>query len=218
MELARAHPGKLWATVGCHPTRCGEFEEEGPEQYLASLLDLVKNNRDLVVAIGEFGLDYDRTKFCSAETQRKYFLRQLELSRDTGLPAFLHCRAAGADLVSILSEHRDTLPGGGVVHSFDGTAEERDEILGLGLHIGINGCSLKTEENLAVMAGIPVSRLMIETDCPWCEVRASHAGHKLISSKFPQVRLARRSLPLELSMTISSGRQWIRRSGGRGPW
>ena len=182
------------ATVGCHPTRCGEFEgPEGAEQYLSSLLDLVNNNKDLVAAIGEFGLDYDRTKFCDVETQKKYFLRQLELSRDTRLPVFLHCRAAAKDLVSVLSENQDKLPSGGVVHSFDGTAEERDAILGLGLHIGINGCSLKTEENLAVMAGIPVSRLMIETDCPWCEVRPSHAGHKLVTTKFPQVSQSKRN-------------------------
>ena len=39
---------------------------------------------------------------------------------------------------------------------------ERDAILGLGFHIGINGCSLKTDENLKVAAGIPADRYVEE--------------------------------------------------------
>jgi len=186
IELAKAHPGNLFATVGCHPTRCGEFVSHpgGDQDYFNSLLELIKDNREHVVAVGEFGLDYERTKFCDIETQQKYFEKQLELSEATGLPLFLHNRNSGADLVRILSENKDKMPGGGVVHSFDGTEEERDNILGLGLYIGINGCSLKTEENLKVMSKIPTEKLMIETDCPWCDIRPSHAGHKLIRTKF----------------------------------
>ena len=57
---------RLFATVGCHPTRCGEFDsfEEGPEGYLNSLSKLVEENRETVVALGEMGLDYDRTQGC----------------------------------------------------------------------------------------------------------------------------------------------------------
>ena len=185
VEVASSRPGTLYATVGVHPTRCGEFRghEDGEEQYFASLLQLIKDAGDTVVAVGECGLDYDRTKFCDVDTQKKYFAKQLELSEATGLPLFLHCRAAGEDLVTILREHRDKLPGGGVVHSFDGTEAERDTILDLGLYIGINGCSLKTEDNLRVMAGVPEDRLMIETDCPWCDIRPSHAGHKLVRTR-----------------------------------
>ena len=49
----------------------------------------------------------------------------------------------------------------------------------------MNGCSLKTEENLAVVASIPEDRLMLETDCPWCEIRPSHASRAHVKTALP---------------------------------
>ena len=68
----------------------------------------------------------------------RYFKLQLDLVRSSGLPMFLHCRNAASDLIEILSEARDDLKGG-VVHSFDGSAEEAKTILDLGFYIGLNG-------------------------------------------------------------------------------
>jgi len=55
---------------------------------------------------GEFGLDYDRLKFCPADVQRKYFVAQLKLAEETKLPLFLHMRAAAEDFARIVKENR----------------------------------------------------------------------------------------------------------------
>jgi len=75
-----------------------------------------------------------------------------------------------------------------VVHSFDGGLAELHELLELGFSIGINGCSLRTDENLRVAAHVPLDRLMLETDAPWCQVRQTHAGAKHLMTKFGEVK------------------------------
>ncbi|XP_018331871.1 putative deoxyribonuclease TATDN1 isoform X2 [Agrilus planipennis] len=181
LEISKRNDN-LFSTVGCHPTRCLEFEENeaSPHDYLKNLEKLALENKSKVVAIGECGLDYDRTQFCPKEIQIKYFEMQLKLTETLKLPLFLHCRNAATDLYNILSKH-DNLKG--VVHSFDGTLEEAMKFIDLGYFIGLNGCSLKTKENLETVAQLPADCLLVETDCPWCEIRPSHAGYKYISKE-----------------------------------
>ncbi|KAF9111527.1 TatD DNase [Mortierella sp. AM989] len=141
LELVRVHDG-LFMTVGCHPTRCSEFEShsDGPEGYFNELKAMLDNPeaKRKIVAIGECGLDYDRLHFCPKETQLKYFERQFELAEATGLPMFLHDRNTGSDFGKLISKHRSRFTNG-VVHSFTGTLEEMQYYLDLGLYIGING-------------------------------------------------------------------------------
>ncbi|CAG9127366.1 unnamed protein product [Plutella xylostella] len=185
IELSKSD-SRLFSTVGCHPTRCTEFVSN-PESYLSGLRELISENLDKVVAIGECGLDYERLQFCEKNTQLKYFEHQLQLSKEFNLPLFLHCRASADDLVEILERNKDLVVGG-VVHSFDGSQDALDKILRLGMYIGINGCSLRTQENLEVAARIPQDRLMIETDCPWCEVKPTHPGYPHVATKMPTVK------------------------------
>lgn len=65
----------LYATVGCHPTRSTEFEKD-PSGYFQALDKLIEANLSgpgRAVAVGECGLDYDRTHFASTAVQRKHF-------------------------------------------------------------------------------------------------------------------------------------------------
>lgn len=139
-----------------------------------------------LVAFGEFGLDYDRLHYCSKKIQLHSFAVQLKLAASLSpqLPLFLHSRAAHEDFVSLLKatfgDNLERLERGGVVHSFTGTVEEMQELADMGLHIGVNGCSLKTADNCAVVSAIPLNRLMLETDGPWCEIRPSHEGSKYL--------------------------------------
>jgi len=103
------------------------------------------------------------------------------------LPLFLHNRSVGRDLLQILQQEQQRRGGGGgsgVVHSFDDTIELAFEFIELGYYIGLNGCSLKTQQNLDTIQKIPLSNILLETDCPYCEIKASHAGYQYIQTSF----------------------------------
>lgn len=59
----------LCTTVGIHPTRCMELENE--PSLLDKLLARWREHKDKVSAVGEFGLDYDRLDFCGKDIQKK---------------------------------------------------------------------------------------------------------------------------------------------------
>ena len=145
-----------------------------------ALLEVITEGmaENIVVAVGECGLDYDRLFFCPAQVQQAGFKVQLELSTSCGLPLFLHNRNTGGDFATMMSTAcaGSEAATGGVVHSFDGDEKECKALLALGLHIGLNGCSLRTPENLAMASQVPLDRLHLETDAPWCSIKRTHAG------------------------------------------
>ena len=209
LSLARRYEG-FYPTAGCHPTRTSEMAayEQGPQAYLGKIKELILASRGeedgkgkgKVVAVGECGLDYDRLHSSPAEVQKTHFATQLTLAAEVQLPLFLHSRAAHEDFVAILQPQIDAIHAAvsthnptphqfdpdakrvGVVHSFTGTVDEVKQLLDLGFFIGINGCSLKTQENLDVLQHITLERLMLETDAPWCDPRSTHASHTHIQT------------------------------------
>ncbi|KMQ41807.1 deoxyribonuclease TatD [Trichophyton rubrum] len=190
VDLAREHSGLCYATVGVHPCSAKLFDSYagGPEKYLAEIKALALSAKESghAVAFGEIGLDYDRLFLSPKDQQLKYFEAQLEVAVEVQLPLFLHSRAASEDFERLLSARLPRLPKGGLVHSFTGTIEEMQRLVALGLDLGVNGCSLKTEENLEVVRAMPLDRIQIETDGPWCEIRPSHASYKHVKSTLPK--------------------------------
>ena len=163
--------GLCYATVGVHPCSAKQFDSfpGGPSALISALGELAKTSKaaGYTVAFGEIGLDYDRLFLTPKEQQLKYFEAQLDLAVEIQLPLFLHSRAASEDFERLLVARLPNLPKKGLVHSFTGTVEEMKRMVELGLDVGVNGCSMKTEENIEVVRQIPLESLQIETDGPW---------------------------------------------------
>ncbi|ETI23169.1 hypothetical protein G647_04966 [Cladophialophora carrionii CBS 160.54] len=180
VDLAKKYPGVCYATVGVHPCSTQDFDNYngGPDALIKELRDVALEAKETghAVAFGEIGLDYDRLFLSPKDVQLKYFELQLSLAEELQMPLFLHSRACSEDFERLIGERLDKFPKRGLVHSFTGTVPEMESLCRLGFDIGINGCSMKTEENLEAVKAVPLDRLQIETDGPWCEIRASHAS------------------------------------------
>lgn len=169
VEIADVNTGKpLWAAVGQHPTETGEEWDEKVYGALA--------RSDRVVAIGEIGLDYfhlpqETLARDSAMIRQKELLQsQLDLAHEVGKPVLLHCRDAHDELLEFLLHQYGLWTGGrerGVVHCFTAGMREARSYLDLGFLISFTGIITFTDEYDTVIAGIPLEKLMIETDAPF---------------------------------------------------
>lgn len=161
-QLRLTAPDRLYCTAGVHPHHASEWTDEDAE-----LITSLAAHAGLV-SLGECGLDYHRD-LSPREVQRKVFIAQLELAIRLQKPVFLHQRSAHDDFHAIVREYRAALPDA-CVHCFTDTAAARDAYLALDCHIGITGwvCDKRRGAELrAVAPGIPLDRLMIETDAPY---------------------------------------------------
>lgn len=174
LQAVREAPTMCKMTLGVHPYHAAEIYENPESQYLDELRELgetlLAEKSSPLAAFGEIGLDYEYLERADKETQQRAFREQLELAVHFQLPVFLHVRESTEDFISIIEPYLPRLPRGGLVHSFAGTKDEMLRLVGLGFEISVNGISFRTDEQLEMVKHIPLDKLQLETDAPWCEV------------------------------------------------
>lgn len=201
VKLAQEHP-QVYAAVGVHPNDAQIWKENSIEE----LLDLASQPK--VVAIGEIGLDYYRER-SSKEVQIRIFTEQLEVAKKLELPVVIHNRQASEDIIRILSDWSDELSVSGssiagrlgVLHSYSDNLDIALRAIDLGFYIGFTGpITYKNAEELRkVAAGIPLERILIETDAPFLApqpkrgMRNEPAFVYYVAEKLSQIR----QLPFE---------------------
>lgn len=152
----------FYAAVGIHPESVADMDMSMLDNYLEQINSLLQNKK--VVAIGETGIDYhwDIPK----EEQHIVFRRQLELSKDTGMPIVIHDREAHGDVLEYLRKFRPY----GLLHCYSGSAEMLKEVLRLGdMRISLGGSVTFKNARVPVEVAreVPIDRLLLETDAPY---------------------------------------------------
>jgi TatD DNase family protein len=159
-DLAAASPGRLVGAAGVHPHDASSLDGVLKRRVEEAL------SRDVIVAVGELGLDYHYMN-SPREDQLRALEWQLDLALEFDLPVVIHNRDSWIDLERLLAARAGRLRG--VCHSFTEGPEEALRVVALGLLVGISGMvTFKKADNIRRMvAALGPDDVMVETDSPF---------------------------------------------------
>jgi TatD DNase family protein len=199
-RLAHVHDAVY--ALGIHPL----FVERAAESDLERLREALQGHRDdpRLVAVGEIGLDHF-VPGLDPLRQERFYLAQLALAREAGLPVILHARRS-AD--SLLKGLRRVAVRGGIAHAFDGSEVQARHFIALGFKLGFGG-AMTHERALQIRrlaSTLPEQSLVLETDAPdippqWLY---RNAAQRLDA---PQARNEPAELP-RIAATLAALRGW----------
>jgi TatD DNase family protein len=164
-----AQAGDDGYALGIHPIGVANAAEAD----LAVLDSALTRYRDdpRLLAVGEIGLDFFVPELKESplrERQEFFYREQLKLALRHGLPVILHVRRSADRLLKHLRELAP--PGGwhGIAHAFNGSVQQAEAFVGLGLKLGLGGTltfeAARQIRQLAV--SLPLTSLVLETDAP----------------------------------------------------
>jgi TatD DNase family protein len=218
--LAHGH-GAAYA-LGIHPL----CVDRATDDDLDRLRDALAQHRDdpRLVAVGEIGLDHfvpangpERQLALARDRgrQQQFYVAQLKLARDAGLPVILHVRRS-ADL--LLQGLRRIDVTGGIAHAFNGSAVQAQMFVERGFKLGFGGAMTfdRALQIRALAATLPDSALVLETDAPdipphWlyrtAAQRAAGQGSRNEPAELPRIAMtlaALRGWDLEQTAAVTS--------------
>jgi TatD DNase family protein len=164
-KLAHGLPNASYA-LGIHPICVPQAKDEDLVALRAAVENAIGDPR--FVAIGEIGLDFFIPMLCEPamrDKQERFFKEQLRIAREFGLPVLTHVRRSQDQVLKYL---RQVTPPGGIAHAFNGSEQQANTFIKLGMHLGFGGAMTFTRalqiRRLAV--GLPLDRIVLETDAP----------------------------------------------------
>jgi TatD DNase family protein len=158
---ALAHRHGFAYALGIHPL----CVDEAADVDLASLREALHRHRDdpRLVAVGEIGLDHF-VPGLDLEKQERFYVAQLELARDAGLPVIVHVRRSADRLL----KHLRRIPVQGIAHAFNGSEQQAAAFVDLGFRLGFGGAMTfdRALQIRRLAQSVPDHAIVLETDAP----------------------------------------------------
>ncbi len=168
VEMARSRP-QVAVGVSVHPNDAARIHERDGAQALAAALDeiAVLAREDVVLAVGETGLDYYRTGPELHAAQQESFRFHIRLARELDKALVIHDRDAHDDVIAVLES--EGAPDRVVFHCFSGDAAMARYCAERGWFLSFAGpITYKANDGLReALAVVPDDLLLVETDAPY---------------------------------------------------
>ncbi|MGB0496105.1 MAG: TatD family hydrolase [Kangiellaceae bacterium] len=147
------------SALGLHPLFIDEHDERDLHDLEMAL------SVGPISAIGEFGLDYQKSKINSAQ-QVKLAKAQISIAMTAGLPIVLHVRKAHDEMIKVLNQLK--FKGGGVVHAFNGSEHQAGKYIEMGMKLGFGGAMTfpRAAKLHRLAKNLPLESIVLETDAP----------------------------------------------------
>lgn len=159
---------KIFPSLGIHPNNLKGDIEKG--------IDIIKENINEIVAIGECGLDY-KYKIFSKEYQKDVFLRQIILASEFKKPMIIHSRGAWEDCFELLKDSDVEKVN---FHWFSGDIDILKKILDKGYFISATPALKYSPPHREAIKFAPLETILLETDSPTMHFKSTSEPKDII--------------------------------------
>ncbi len=130
------------------------------------------------IGIGEIGLDFFLPELKDGPLRERpefFYVEQLKIARDFGLPVILHVRRSQDVLLKHLRRIRVS---GGIAHAFNGSEQQAHTFIDLGFALGFGGAMTfpRALQIRRLAVRLPAQAIVLETDAPDISPAWLHPG------------------------------------------
>ena len=182
LELCKLYPNNLFCGFGIHPYNVLKYDES-MDKTMQEIQDLLSSNKNINI-IGETGLDFS-DNFPSPIIQIKWFEKHIEMALKLNKKLYIHERKAHKKLIEILEDKYKFNPENVLIHCFTGNKEELLYYVENGYNLSLSGFITKNTQNAKDIRdvlennGLPIDKLMIESDAPYMHLNGEKRIKKL---------------------------------------
>jgi TatD DNase family protein len=157
IKLAQTYPDLVYPALGIHPWNVNVLKDE----EIQETIDFIQEQRSIVKAIGEIGLDYKYETIW--EKQMMVFDKMLRLAESLELPVIIHSRGTTDKIVEMLPSYRLNHV---LLHWFSHPMSVLSKALDNGYFITEGPPVTYSNGIREVVDKTPITNLLTETDGP----------------------------------------------------